>query len=134
MLDKGLEVFMNWQTMLLGMAIYVASFGLRRVVETGWAGASKNKWWNEVLLPLLPVFIGTLLALCAKKFPWPMPVSDSLSARVMYGIACGVFCGWLYSRIRSFMRAGQPDKSNPAELVGLETPEIPKPAQEAPKP
>jgi hypothetical protein len=137
-LNQGLEIFANWQTLLLGLAIYVMSFGLRRVVETGWSGAKKNKWWNEVVLPLTPVALGILLALVAKKFPWPMPVSGSFSARAMYGVACGVFCGWLYSRVRSFMKAGQDekaakDKDAPPEIGGPETPKVEVPKIETSK-
>lgn len=122
-LNVGLEIFANWQTVLLSLCVYVASFGIRRIVETGWVLAKKNKWWNEVLLPLTPVVIGVIFGIFAKSFPWPLPVSESLSARVMYGVACGVCCGWLYARIRGFVKAGQEEK---AQARG-DLPEIPPP-------
>ena len=132
--DKGLEIFATWQTLMLGIGIYVLSFALRRVVETGWEKVKKNKWWNEVALPFTPIAIGILLALFAKKFPWPVPVKDSYSAKILYGLVCGVCCGWFYGRIRSFITAGQDEKAAAKKDLLLDSPEAPKPAPEAPKP
>lgn len=126
-LDKGLEVFANWQTLMLGLSIYVMSFGTRRVVETGWVGAKKNKWWTEVLLPMTPIGCGVLLAFIAQQFPWPLPVNGSFSARAMYGVFCGMSCGWLYSRVRGYVNAGKAEK---AEKSGMEKPpSIPPPSE-----
>jgi len=106
-LDDGLSVFANWQTLLLGLTIYVMTAAVRRVVETAWKGATTNKWWYEVLLPLGPIGNGLLLAVTLKQFPWPPAVAESASARAMYAIVCGLFCGWLYARVRGFFRQGQ---------------------------
>ena len=106
-LDDGLSVFANWQTLALGLTIYVMTAAIRRIVETGWKGATQSKWWYEVLLPLGPIGNGIILALTLKQFPWPPAVAESTSARVMYAIVCGLFCGWLYARVRGFFRQGQ---------------------------
>lgn len=105
-LEDGLAVFTNWQTVAVGLTIYVMTGAIRRVVETGWKGAKSNKWWYEVLLPLGPIGNGILLAMFVKQFPWPEPVAESTSSRVMYALVCGLFCGWLYGRVRGFFRNG----------------------------
>lgn len=112
-MDKAFDIFVTWQTMVLGLALYVCSLGARRIVETGWVGAKKNKWWNEVLLPAIPLLLGVLVAGLAHQFPWPDPIlkSNSFTARAAYGIAVGLTCGWLYARVRGFLRAGQDDKA-----------------------
>ena len=116
-LDQGFELFANWQTIVVGLTIYVVTAAIRRVVETAWKGATSNKWWYEVLLPLGPIGNGVILALVMPKFPWPDQVAVSTSARVTYAIVCGLFCGWFYARVRGFLRPadGKPDDgSNPA--------------------
>lgn len=112
-MDKAYEIFASWQTLVLGLTIYVLALSARRVVETGWVGAKTNKWWNEVLLPALPIVLGVLIAVLARKFPWPEPIlkSESFSAKAGYGIAVGLICGWLYARVRGFLRAGQDEKA-----------------------
>lgn len=107
MLDDGLAVFANWQTLLLGITIYVTTAFVRRVIETAWKGAKDNKWYYEVLLPIGPIANGVLLALLLKSFPWPEPIAASRSGKVMYALVCGLFCGWLYARVRGFFRQGQ---------------------------
>ena len=104
-LDQGFELFANWQTLVVGLTIYVMTAAIRRVVETGWKGSKTNKWWYEVLLPLGPIGNGIILAVGMKKFPWPEQVAASTSARVTYAIVCGLFCGWLYARVRGFLRS-----------------------------
>ena len=139
MLNDGLVIFANWQTLLLGITIYVTTAIVRRVIETAWAGAKHNKWYHEVLLPVGPIANGVLLALLLKSFPWPAPIADSRSGRVMYALVCGLFCGWLYARVRGFFRQGQasgldnglnPSVSLPS--IEEEKKEEAKPAEEKP--
>lgn len=106
-LDNGFDLFANWQTVVVGLTIYVITVGVRRIIETAWKGATMNKWWCEVILPLSPIVSGVTLAVGMKKFPWPPPVAGSLSARITYAIVCGLFCGWLYGRVRGFFRSAQ---------------------------
>ena len=105
-LDNGFDVFTTWQTIALGLTIYVMTAAIRRVVETGKPEIRKNKWWRNVWLPLGPVTNGIFLALFLKSFPWPPAVVQSTSTRIMYALVCGVVCGWLYDRIRTFFRTG----------------------------
>lgn len=140
-LDQGFELFANWQTLVVGLTIYVMTAAIRRVVETAWKGSTTNKWWYEVLLPLGPIANGIILALVMPKFPWPDQVAVSTSARVTYAIVCGLFCGWLYARVRGFFRSQteegkkKDDGSNPdiglPSVSGLSTP---APAVEDPTP
>ncbi len=128
-LDNGLELFANWQTIVVGLTIYVVTAAIRRVVETAWKGAKDSKWWYEVFLPLGPIANGVILALSMRKFPWPDQVAGSTSARVTYAIVCGLFCGWLYARVRGFFRSQAGDGA--ATTTGPEL-SIPPPVEVVP--
>jgi hypothetical protein len=112
--DSIFEVFICWQTAVLCLGVFLITFAIRRPIEVGWTGAKKNKWWNEVALPLAPIVIGALLGALSKKFPWPTPVSGSGWARAMYGATCGLSCGWVYTRFRSIIKTWSGGGSTPA--------------------
>jgi hypothetical protein len=128
-MDKGFEIFLNWQTAVLCLGIYLFTHTIRRIVEVSWPGVKTNRYYREVFLPAGPIGNGLLLAFVAKKFPWPEPLAYSLSARLMYGAICGLASGWFYTRFRSFLKskaAGVPSISPPS---GPDVPnlEVPKP-------
>lgn len=104
-MDQGFDIFLNWQTVILCLGIYLLTYSIRKTVEVLWQGASKNRIYSELLLPLGPIANGTIIALVAKKFPWPDQVVHSLSARVMYGAIAGLASGWFYNRFRAFLKS-----------------------------
>jgi hypothetical protein len=108
-LDKGLEIFINWQTFVFCLGIYFATQIVRTLVEAfvpnvKVKGTKTYHAWNEAFLPLGPFGTGMLIALLAKKFPWPMPIADAMSAKLMYGLICGGASGFMYGRFRAFIR------------------------------
>lgn len=102
-LDQELTTILL-QSLLFCLGVFLCTFGIRRVVETAWAGVKKNKWWTEVFLPLGPIATGVILAFLAKSYAWPDIVKDPWS-RAFFGGACGVASGWVYSRFRSILKA-----------------------------
>ena len=103
-LDKGFAVFFSSQTILFCLGVFMVTFAIRRVVETGWVGAKTNKWWTEVFLPLGPIATGVILAFAAKTYTWPDVIKDPWS-RAFYGGACGMASGWVYTRFRAILKA-----------------------------
>lgn len=110
-LQQGFEVFANWQTALFCLSIYLLTQLMRAIVENApTTKALAAGWvWQKVLLPFGPVGAGVILAVVCKKFPWPMPVADIMSAKLMYGAVCGILSGWVYARVREW--AGVPSDS-----------------------
>lgn len=102
-LDKGFEVFANWQTVVFALGIYLITYVVRSVVEYAWKNWRQNRLYTDLGLHTFPIVVGGLVALFAKKFPWPMPISDSASARIFYGAILGMFCGVIYGRVRAWM-------------------------------
>lgn len=106
-LDKGFEIFVNWQTAVMCLGIFFITKIVRTFVEVAVpqvkAPSSKlYHLWNELFLPLGPFGTGILIALLAKKFPWPMPVAGAVSAKILYGMICGGMSGWFYGRVRAW--------------------------------
>jgi len=119
-LDKGFEVFVNWQTALFCLGIYFATYIVRTVVQAlipkvKVKGAMPYHLWNELFLPLGPYGTGILIALVAKKFPWPMPIADVWSAKVMYGLVCGGASGWFYGRFRAWAKVKDERKAGTSD-------------------
>lgn len=92
------------QIPLFCLFVFIATFAVRRIVETAWAGVKTNKWWTEVFLPLGPIATGVILAFAAKTYAWPDVVKDPWS-RAFVGAACGMASGWVYTRFRSILKA-----------------------------
>jgi hypothetical protein len=121
--DKGLEIFFNWQTVVIMLSVYFATYVVRTVVEAlivsvRAPGTIAYHLWNELFLHVMPFGVGLLLALVAKSFPWPEPIKDARSAQLMVGFICGGGSAWFYGRLRAYLRvkaALQTDSKPPAD-------------------
>ena len=130
-LDKGFEIFLNWQTALFCLGIYFFTYVVRLFVEAlvpgvKTKGTTSNRLWTELFLPLGPFGTGMIVALFAKSFPWPMPVADVMSVKIMYGLVCGGASGWFYGRFRAFMKVSAESKLGP-DPAAAELPPVPAP-------
>lgn len=116
-IDDIWNVFVNPQTIIFVLCIYIMTFLGRRVVKVAWKGAEKNMIYNEILLPLGPIGNGMTLAFVVKEASFfPATFGDGLTTKAMYGAVCGLFSGWVYSRIRAVVKArleGKEDSSAP---------------------
>jgi len=123
----GFEIFLNWQTGVLCLGIYLMTYTIRKVVEVSWLGAMGNRFYREIFLPLGPIANGVLISFISKKFPWPEQVSHSTSARVMYAAIAGLASGWFYQRFRSFLKSkGFSTSIAPPSGPGAVPPVVPK--------
>lgn len=95
--------FVNWQTILICLGCYLITYMIRTVVESIWISIKGNRFWNEIFLPLGPIVNGGLMALAI----YPAPLTNSLLAKILYGGVCGLFSGYVYSRVRSWVSSGQ---------------------------
>lgn len=117
------DVFVNPQTVVFVLCIYIMTYAARRVVKVAWKGSAGSHLYNEVLLPLAPIGNGMILAFLVKQASFfPATFGDSMTSKMMYGAVAGLFSGWAYSRIRSFVKA---------KLGGSDDDSIPPPAADA---
>jgi protein-S-isoprenylcysteine O-methyltransferase Ste14 len=98
----GIEIFANWQTLVLALGIFVATYVIRLGIQTMWKSWKENKFYNEFILHILPIAIALAIALFAKKFPWPNEAfTTSASVRCFYACFIGMTCGLFYGRVRA---------------------------------
>ena len=113
-------------TLYLCLAVYVVTYFVRMLFEGIWRvldsqGDVKKlsilgRILNEVIVPVLPIFIGGCLGFAAKTFVWPDFAMSTKLARVLYGAICGLFSSFVYNRIRGWLKS-KPD-GNQADLDG----------------
>jgi hypothetical protein len=128
--DEALSVFVNWQTITFCLGIYIITYFLRIGVEYFWKGAKTSTFWSEVALPFGPIGTGLLIAMISRKFPWPMPIADTVLGKAFYGMICGLASGWVYTRFRSWLKvaADKNDSGFASRILG----KAPLPSSERP--
>lgn len=124
-MEAQLEQFLRPGTFVVVIAVYVLSFFTARIVHTAlpWWRAKKEMtsdgkevvrtkryptklamWWNEVMLPAVPVLYGAVLgfATSSVEFLWG-PAAEQLSVCVMIGGGLGWFTTFLYKIARKLI-------------------------------
>lgn len=95
--------FFNWEIVVFALGLYIVVFIFRRIVEGFWKKALANYYWSEVVLPILPPFVGAIFALVAVSFPYP-DIVKTTGIRVMYGLGMGFFSGWAYRVFKALVK------------------------------
>jgi hypothetical protein len=96
-------------TYILATGIYILVFFIRKIVEVKWPSLKKqadandpkitylttmSRWWNEVILGLLPVMFGGLSGLIKSDFLFSS-IGDR-GGKILFGLGVGWFSGFLY--------------------------------------
>lgn len=100
-------------TFAVGVAVFVVTWFVRKVVETVWPTLKKNadenakeftyatpmaRWWNTIILYAIPVTLGALAGLIPSDFLFG-DVKD-LGGRILFGAGVGWFASFLYKILR----------------------------------
>lgn len=105
-MDTIFQALFSWQFLLFCLAIAAVLFVIRRVAEyamANWKSAAKeSKVWKELILPILPVFLGPVAAFFAKQYPYPDGLTSN-SARVAFGLVAGLLSGLVYRVLKSML-------------------------------
>lgn len=113
----GMEVFLNWQTVVFSLGVFVMTYIVRLCVQFVWQTWRSSHMYNDFILHLLPITLGGLVAGVATKFPWPEVLAASGSARVFYGLFLGLTCGLVYGRVRKVIEITGVKTPDPAAIV-----------------
>lgn len=97
-------------SLLVGGVIFV----FRTIVEFFWKTAVNNRAWEDLILPILPIFVGGILAYFAKMYPYGTEFA-SISGRVAFGSVAGGLSTILYRMMKSLI------KQKIASLTGTTT-------------
>lgn len=113
-MDQILNNFLSVQTVIFCLIAYIITQIIRTLIEK--IGNKVNLYisnkvtkyiyetWRETFLPLIPLFIGGILAYKLDSYPFPVPFNTSISARIFYGIICGGASGFVYRFIRFYIK------------------------------
>jgi hypothetical protein len=106
-------IIFGWHTIGIALIAYICTAVTRRIVETQWPVLKKQadelaslatyasnvaKWYQQVVLYLMPLVYGSLTGLAAKSYPWPNGI-HGWSSRVALGVICGFFSGYVYKLV-----------------------------------
>lgn len=106
-MDTMLEALLSWQFLLFCLALAAVTFVVRKIAEyvldNPSVPASKNsKLWTALILPILPVVLGSIGGYFADKYPYPEGLGHS-SGRVVFGLVAGLLSGLVYRVINAFL-------------------------------
>ena len=103
-MEDVFSTFFSAQTLLLCLGIYVLVFVLRKITEAAWPALKEHRWHRELMLPLMPIFVGALLGIV--MIAWtPEAVGTTPGARGLYGAICGTFSSLVYGRFKSWIKS-----------------------------
>jgi len=99
-----LNTILNWQLILFCLAISATTYVVRIIVNfilLKYNIVPKDcHFWENLVLPILPVFIGSISALLVKQYPYPLEIS-SYSGRFIFGLAAGILSGFIWRIINA---------------------------------
>lgn len=115
------EGFLLVPTLFFALGCWVATFLIRRIVETAYPKikgkppyeTKLQEWWHEVILFALPATIGVIGALILRKSEVAgtsivPPMFSSWQGAILYGLVIGFFCSLIYKAFKQmfFKRLG----------------------------
>jgi hypothetical protein len=114
-------LFLRFEPYLLGLAVFILTFFIRRIVETAIPSAKKMKdenedgltyttkfavWWNSVILYAIPVVLGSILGWMAVQYDWAeFALATTHVGGLAYGAGVGWFSSFFYKVIHKTLKA-----------------------------
>jgi hypothetical protein len=105
-MDNALTNFLSAQTVIFAIVVWFITVGFRFVIESIsiriayiFPDKYESYWvdlWKEWILPVLPIFIGGLLAYFISGYPYPSVFAKTITARVFFGLVAGGAAGYAY--------------------------------------
>lgn len=140
-MDQLTSQLFTFGTLLLAVSIYGGTFFTRRFVELlkpSWKKQAHELsakptylgqgglWWNDFVLPLIPVVYGILTAPTNVEFLYGPLTKEKLFIRIMWGGGIGWFSGVLYKGVSKAVKAKTGIDIEPASTTSI--PPQPPPA------
>lgn len=104
-MDPILQTLLSWQFILFGLAIAAIVYVVRKIIEflmdTYTSFSKESKLWN-LILTILPIFLGPLVAGLVKTLPYPNGLSTT-GARIIFGLVAGLMSTTLYRVVNDLL-------------------------------
>src|SRR5665213_1279610 len=87
--------FYTWNFVLFSLGIAAIMFVFRTIVEYTFPKVKVKKFWNELLLPILPIIFGGISSILLKLYPFTTGLT-SVGDHLIFGIVAGLISGLVY--------------------------------------
>jgi hypothetical protein len=102
-MNDSIAAVFSWNLLLFALGVFVMTWVIRTVVEYFIPKAVDAKLWQKLVLPLLPVVLGTAIGFFAKMYPYPDGLT-TLVARLMFGGVGGMFSGLVFQIAKGMLK------------------------------
>ena len=122
--DSTLWKFILFVTFSLGIVALtsVVRLSIEYVLYSMKMVIKNNKFWNNLLLPILPVTLGFILSFSIKEYPYPTELS-TVGARCIYGLVAGLMSSFLYRFVKAVINQKISNSLTTTTLVSENTDE-----------
>lgn len=118
-MDNAVNLLLRQGTVALAVAVFIATFFIRRICEMLWPSlrmqAHENdprksyltkmaEWWNKVILYAIPPGVGGLAGLLPVPFVFPPVDFGTVADKVIFGVGVGWFSSFLYKVMRNMLK------------------------------
>lgn len=140
-MDQLTSQLFTFGTLLLAVSIFITTFFIRRGVELARPTWKKQAheldakptylgqgglWWNDFVLPLIPVILGTIAAFTDVELLFGPLTKEKLFIRFMWGGGIGWFSGVLYKGVSKMVKSKTGIDIDPASTSVPPAPPAPK--------
>ena len=105
-MDTALQILFSYQFLLFCLAVSATTYVITLVVEHIFQSvkiiASYNYIWKKLILPILPIVLGSVAALIAIQYPYPEGLT-SASGRFAFGLVAGLLSGFAWRWIKAII-------------------------------
>lgn len=104
-MDTIFQTLLSWQFLMFCLGIAGLVFVIRRAVEYFLKVKNITKYnylWETLILPIMPLGLGSLLGWVAKAYPYPGAIT-SASGRVFFGLVAGMLSGLVYRVLKGLL-------------------------------
>lgn len=105
-MDDVLQILMSWQFVIFSLGVVAITLVLKTIAEYLLVNikivAKESKIWRDLLLPILPVILGSCCAVLIKEYPYPEGLSTT-GARFVFGLVAGLLSTFLYRIIKAIL-------------------------------
>jgi len=118
-MDEAVNHLLSTSALMLGLAAFIGTFIIRRVVETAVPTARKqadanapgityptgfSRWWNEVILYALPALVGGGCGAANVGAALGNDAGQTVGGRIFFGLVVGFFSGFVYKVARKLLK------------------------------
>lgn len=104
-MDSIVQSFLTWQFIFFCLGISSVILVIRRFIDFYLKPTNKHYlFWEELVMPILPIMIGGFVGLFAAKYSYPDKF-NAISDRVFYGLVGGLCSGFVYRLFKSILKA-----------------------------